>query len=89
MNQVVQVNDCGVPLVREAKLGHCLPWKYPSIKYVKTERGHPIFEEVKKNCWPHKVDRVDRNDGLVGKELTDIVEATFDAEHMLYVKIEN
>ncbi|XP_022886544.1 uncharacterized protein LOC111402458 [Olea europaea var. sylvestris] len=89
MNQVFQGDDCSAPSVPAAKRGRGRPRKDPNLKRVKTARGPPGFAGAQGNHRPHKVDRVDGNDNMVGQAVTGVVEATFDAGYVLTVRIGN
>ncbi|CAA3020026.1 uncharacterized protein LOC111392292 [Olea europaea var. sylvestris] len=89
MNQVIQGDDSGAPSVLPAKRGRGRPRKDPNLKHVKTARGPPGFEGGKGYHRPHKVDRVDGNDNMVGQAVTGVIEASFDAGYMLNVRIGN
>ncbi|OIT01845.1 PREDICTED: uncharacterized protein LOC109226702 isoform X1 [Nicotiana attenuata] len=87
MSEAIQGNSSYTAVTLPVKRGRGRPRKDHNLKRVKTVQFPPGFEQVKANQ-PRQVDTVNvANDGMIGRAVTGVVEAAFDAGYLLSVRI--
>ncbi|XP_019196507.1 PREDICTED: uncharacterized protein LOC109190478 isoform X2 [Ipomoea nil] len=87
MNQAIQVDHSNTQLALPMKRKRGRPRKDPSLPRMRSVQRPLGVDSVKNNQTPQIEKNIDVNDAMVGKAVTGIVEAVFDAGYLLSIRI--
>nr|GMC47464.1 uncharacterized protein LOC109190478 isoform X1 [Ipomoea batatas] len=87
MNQAIQLDHSNSQLALPMKRKRGRPRKDPSLPRMSSVQRPLGVDSVKNNQTPQIEKNIDVNDAMVGKAVTGIVEAVFDAGYLLSVRI--